>query len=83
MKALINIDYTIDFVKDDGKLTAGKNAQVIEDEIIKITKNFHDEGDFIVFAIDDHKENDFYHPEKNFSQLIISMVQRDKNFIAN
>ena len=30
-KALISIDYTYDFVADDGKLTAGKPAQAIED----------------------------------------------------
>ena len=28
-KALISIDYTYDFVADDGKLTAGKPAQSI------------------------------------------------------
>lgn len=30
-KALISIDYSYDFVADDGKLTAGKPAQAIED----------------------------------------------------
>ena len=28
-KALISIDYTVDFVADDGKLTAGAPAQAI------------------------------------------------------
>ena len=32
-KALISIDYSYDFVADDGKLTAGKPAQAIEDRI--------------------------------------------------
>lgn len=63
MKALINIDYTNDFVKEDGKLTAGKPAQDLEDYMVKVTKDFHDAGDYVVFAIDDHKENDPYHPE--------------------
>ena len=37
-KALISIDYTYDFVADDGKLTAGKPAQAISDAIYKATK---------------------------------------------
>lgn len=63
MKALINIDYTNDFVKDDGKLTAGKPAQVLEDEILRLTQEFYENGDYVVFAIDDHEENDPFHPE--------------------
>lgn len=63
MKALINIDYTNDFVKDDGALTAGLPAQKLEDEIVNITKDFHDKGEFVVFAIDDHIKDDPYHPE--------------------
>ena len=31
MKALISIDYTVDFVADDGKLTAGAPAQAISE----------------------------------------------------
>ena len=36
-KALISIDYSYDFVADDGKLTAGKPAQAIEDRIAQVT----------------------------------------------
>ena len=35
-KALISIDYTYDFVADDGKLTAGKSAQAIEEAITEV-----------------------------------------------
>ncbi|MDO5048139.1 MAG: isochorismatase family cysteine hydrolase [Anaerococcus sp.] len=63
MKALINIDYTNDFVADDGALTAGKPAQALEAYIVKLTRDFYDKGDFVVFAIDDHKKDDTYHPE--------------------
>lgn len=63
MKALINIDYTNDFVKEDGDLTAGKPAQDIEENIVKITKDFYENKDYVVFAIDDHKKDDVYHPE--------------------
>ncbi|ARP42825.1 isochorismatase [Geobacillus sp. 47C-IIb] len=62
-KALINIDYTVDFIADDGALTCGKPGQVIEDELVRVTKQFIDHGDFVVFAIDKHTEEDHYHPE--------------------
>lgn len=62
-KALINIDYTFDFVADEGALTCGKPAQDIESEIISITEQFIHNGDFVVFAIDQHQLNDKFHPE--------------------
>ena len=49
-KALISIDYTYDFVADDGKLTAGKPAQAIEDDIVRVTKEAYEAGDYIFFA---------------------------------
>lgn len=39
MKALISIDYTYDFVADDGKLTTGKAGQVIEQAVTTHTKS--------------------------------------------
>jgi nicotinamidase-related amidase len=62
-KALINIDYTVDFVADDGALTCGKSAQRIEGFITSLTDSFIQNGDFVVFAVDIHKEHDPYHPE--------------------
>ena len=62
-RALINIDYTVDFVADDGALTCGKPGQEIEKAIAGITKQFIENGDLVVFAIDIHRENDPYHPE--------------------
>lgn len=62
-KALISIDYTDDFVADDGKLTAGKPAQAIEDSIASVTQRAFDRGDYIFFAIDCHDEGDVFHPE--------------------
>ena len=62
-KALISIDYTYDFVADDGKLTAGKPAQAIEDDIVRVTKEAYEAGDYIFFAIDGHDEGDDFHPE--------------------
>ncbi|MEX2803680.1 cysteine hydrolase family protein [Streptococcus sp. H31] len=63
MKALISIDYTYDFVADDGKLTAGKPAQAIEKAIAAKTQQAYEAGDYIFFAIDGHDEGDTFHPE--------------------
>lgn len=62
-KALISIDYTYDFVADDGKLTAGKAAQAIEERIAELTQTAYNQGDYIFFAIDGHDEGDDFHPE--------------------
>ncbi|MDQ0207160.1 nicotinamidase-related amidase [Alkalicoccobacillus murimartini] len=63
MKALINIDYTHDFIANDGALTVGTPGQAIESAIVELTKQFVDEGHFVVFAVDAHDEKDDYHPE--------------------
>lgn len=62
-QALLNIDYTRDFVADDGKLSCGAPGQALEDAIIHITDAFIEAGDEVFFAIDAHTENDPYHPE--------------------
>ena len=62
-KALISIDYTVDFVADDGKLTAGQPAQAIAEKIAEVTQKAYDRGDYIFFAIDGHDEGDNFHPE--------------------
>ncbi|MCI1904327.1 isochorismatase family cysteine hydrolase [Enterococcus hirae] len=63
MKALISIDYTNDFVAPDGALTTGKAGQAIDDRLAEVTQAFIDTGEFVVFAIDRHDPQDFYHPE--------------------
>ena len=62
-KALISIDYTVDFVADKGKLTAGKPAQEIEASLLALTQKAYADGDYIFFAIDRHDEGDDFHPE--------------------
>lgn len=62
-KALLNIDYTHDFVADDGKLSCGAPGQALEDSIVEITESFIQAGDDVFFAIDAHEENDTHHPE--------------------
>ncbi|MGO3731907.1 MAG: cysteine hydrolase family protein [Vagococcus sp.] len=63
MEALLSIDYTYDFVADDGKLTTGKVGQDIEKDLVALTQKFIERGEFVVFAIDGHDETDLYHPE--------------------
>ncbi|MDP4086918.1 MAG: isochorismatase family cysteine hydrolase [Bacillota bacterium] len=62
-RALINIDYTYDFVADNGALTCGKPGQDIEESIVQLTETFIQNGDYVAFAIDVHDQNDEYHPE--------------------
>ena len=61
--ALISIDYTYDFVADDGKLTAGKSAQAISDGINLVTQEAFNKGAYVFFAIDGHDQGDDFHPE--------------------
>ncbi|MCL1703114.1 isochorismatase family cysteine hydrolase [Lysinibacillus sp. Bpr_S20] len=62
-RALINIDYTVDFVASDGALTCGKPGQLLEQVNTQLTKDFISNGDFVVFAIDVHEKEGSYHPE--------------------
>lgn len=62
-KALICIDYTVDFVADEGKLTAGKPAQAIETALVGAVESAYEAGDYVFFAIDGHDEYDAFHPE--------------------
>lgn len=62
-RAFINVDYTYDFVAEDGKLTCGEPGQAIEKKIVSLTREFIENGDYVVFAIDAHQEEDENHPE--------------------
>lgn len=62
-RALLNVDYTNDFVAEDGKLTTGEPGQVIETRVVDLTREFVEAGDYVVFAIDAHEEGDELHPE--------------------
>lgn len=64
-KALIHIDYTYDFVADDGALTCGSPAQALEDNLLDITQQFIKHDYYVVFALDQHLPNDPYHPESS------------------
>lgn len=62
-RALINIDYSNDFVHNDGKLSCKESAQLLEENILNLTKEFYYNDEYIVFAIDLHNSEDSLHPE--------------------
>lgn len=62
-KALLVVDYTIDFVAENGALTCGQPGIALENYISSLTEQFIEGGDFVVFPVDVHDENDPYHPE--------------------
>lgn len=62
-KALIIVDYSYDFIADDGKLTCGKPGQDIENFILEKIETYHEEKNEIFFTMDLHFENDDNHPE--------------------
>lgn len=63
MKALLVIDYTVDFVAEDGALTCGAPGIALEKYIAELAESFLKEQ-LPVFVINDlHELNDPYHPE--------------------
>lgn len=62
-KALLVVDYTVDFVADEGALTCGEPGQAIEEEICRLTEKFIEEGTLVIMPVDLHEQNDPYHPE--------------------
>ncbi|WNR43435.1 cysteine hydrolase family protein [Paenibacillus roseipurpureus] len=61
MKALIVIDYTVDFVV--GKLPCGEPAIAIEQRVCELTEQFVNQQDYVVMAVDLHEAEDPFHPE--------------------
>ena len=83
-KALISIDYTVDFVADDGKLTAGAPAQAISETIAQVTQLAFDQGAYVFFAIDAHDVEDPFHPESKLfpPHNIIGFVRPFSRFLS-
>lgn len=71
MRAFINIDYTYDFVADAGALTCGVPGQRIEGKIVELTKEFIQNGDYVVFAIDVHDKEMSITRKRSYSRRII------------
>ena len=81
-KALIVVDYSYDFIADDGRLTCGKPGQDIESFILKRLETYQSEGHDIFFMMDLHYENDMFHPETQLFPLIILRAQQDVNYMV-
>lgn len=62
-KALLIIDYTNDFVADNGALTCGKPAQAIDEYLVSLAEQYYQNGDYIIFPTDGHHRHDPFHPE--------------------
>lgn len=62
-KALLVVDYTIDFIASDGKLTVGEPGQKIESAIAEKIKSHADQNHPIIVISDLHDEADVHHPE--------------------
>ncbi|OPA72886.1 isochorismatase [Paenibacillus selenitireducens] len=62
-KALLIIDYTNDFVAEDGALTCGEPARNIESRITSLCQKFVEEQQFVILAVDIHEPEDVFHPE--------------------
>ncbi|RIN36789.1 cysteine hydrolase family protein, partial [Staphylococcus succinus] len=73
--ALIVVDYSNDFVADNGQLTCGKAGQQIEKYIVERIEAYNREKQEIFFMMDLHFEEDPYHPEtKLFPQHNIEVT---------
>lgn len=62
-EALLIIDYTNDFVADNGALTCGKPAQILAPNIVTLADNMLADGGWVYLPTDVHQPNDPYHPE--------------------
>ena len=82
-KALISIDYSYDFVADDGKLTAGKPAQAIEDRIAQVTQEAYDNGDYIFVAMTDMMKGILFILRPSSSHHTILQGHLDENFMVS
>lgn len=61
-KALLIIDYSYDFIADDGKLTCGKPGQSIAQAIARKFEAYIAEGQPVFITMDLHDFNDMSHP---------------------
>ncbi|MCB8599839.1 isochorismatase family protein, partial [Blautia sp. DFI.9.9] len=56
-EALLIIDYTNDFVADDGALTCGQAAQALDEHITQLADDFLKAGKWVYLPTDVHQQN--------------------------
>ncbi len=81
-KALLIIDYTNDFIADNGSLTCGKPAQDLEDYLLSLQINFMKMVITLFSQLTVIPEINLA-LNTSFSRHIILSALRDKNFMAN
>ena len=81
-KALIIVDYSFDFIDDNGKLTCGKPGQEIETFITQRIKNYHDNQQEIFFLMDLHYEMINFILKVNYSPIIIFIKHQVVSYMA-
>lgn len=62
-RALLVIDYTNDFVAEEGTLNCGAPGRSVAEPIVKLTREFITNGDYVFVINDIHYPNDTHHPE--------------------
>ncbi|WP_024747352.1 cysteine hydrolase family protein [Levilactobacillus namurensis] len=62
-QALLIIDYTNDFVADQGALTCGQPGQALAQPIVALADQMATAGDWVLLPTDVHTPHDPYHPE--------------------
>lgn len=82
-KALLVVDYTVDFVAEDGLLTCGLPGQKLEQAITALTKQFLAQGDAVFFINDLHEKDDTLHPESKLFPHIIFVERKGAICMVN
>ncbi|GBG95380.1 isochorismatase [Ligilactobacillus salitolerans] len=62
-KALLVIDYTNDFVAENGALNCGEPGRAIQPALLQHVHDFAANNDYVILPTDLHHLNDPYHPE--------------------
>jgi nicotinamidase-related amidase len=63
-KLLLIIDYQTDFVAADGRLTAGKPAENLEQALVSRAESYLERGADVLCTLDTHREEEWHdHPE--------------------
>ena len=81
-KALLNIDYTYDFVATEGKLTCGEPGQVLHDYILNLTQEFVEQGEYVFSQLIYIMKMILIIQKRNYSHPIILLVQRGVYYMA-
>ena len=63
MEAYISIDYTNDFIHDNGALTLKERGQAIEKAMVTFVKEGLEQKHLVVLAMDCHRLDEHNHPE--------------------